>query len=159
MSSPASIKKHPIHPMLVTVPIGLWLFSLVCDIAFKIWGGESWAIVARYTMGGGIVGALLAAVPGLIDYKALRDPQVTKIATAHMTINLVAVALYTANLWMRTRNPNDDQLPPVPFALSIIAVLLLLVSGWLGGEMIYKHGVGVEPQNDTPAEAHAKDRI
>jgi len=159
MSTPASIKKHPVHPMLVTLPIGLWVFSLICDFAFKIWGGQSWEIVARYTMGGGIAGALLAAVPGMIDYKAMRDPHVTKIATAHMTINLIAVALYAVNLWMRIRNADVDLLPPVPFALSIIAVLLIGVSGWLGGTMVYKHGVGVEPQHDTPEEAHAKDRI
>ena len=159
MSSPASVKRHPIHPMLVPLPIGLWVFSLVCDVIFKIWGGTAWATVALYTMGGGIAGALLAAIPGLIDYKGLRDPHVTKMATSHMTINLIVVGLYAVNLWLRLRNQDTDVLPPVPFALSIIGVLLLAVSGWIGGEMIYKHGVGVNPQNDTPQEARDKDRI
>ena len=62
MRTPASIAGHPIHPMLVPIPIGLWVFSLVCDIVFTVGGkNPDWATVALFTMGGGIVGALLAA--------------------------------------------------------------------------------------------------
>ena len=75
MRAPANIAKHPIHPMLVAVPIGLWIFSLTCDLVL-VFGGtsESWAIVARYTMVGGIVGALIAAAPGFIDMLSLPWP-------------------------------------------------------------------------------------
>jgi uncharacterized membrane protein len=145
--------------MLVALPIGLWIFSLVCDLIYKGLGDQIWDTMARYTIGGGIIGALLAAVPGIVDYKSLTDAKVTKIATSHMTINLIVVALYAINLWLRTRNDLGDPLPALPFALSIIAVVLLAISGWLGGEMIYVHGVAVEPQHDTEAEERAKDRI
>ena len=67
MSSPASIKKHPLHPMLVGLPIGLWVFALVCDVMHAVTGNTAWQIVATYCIGGGIVGAILAAIPGLID--------------------------------------------------------------------------------------------
>jgi len=64
MSTPASVKGHPIHPMLVALPIGLWVFSIVCDIVFHAgWGGPTWKVVAWYTIAGGVVGALLSAVP------------------------------------------------------------------------------------------------
>jgi uncharacterized membrane protein len=65
MKTPASIAGHPIHPMLVALPIGLWIFSLVCDLVFAFGGAsENWRLVAVYTLAGGIIGALLAAVPG-----------------------------------------------------------------------------------------------
>jgi uncharacterized membrane protein len=69
MSTPASVARHPLHPILIPLPIGLWVFSLVADLVFLAgWGGATWKAVAWYTMGGGIVGAVLAAVPGLIDF-------------------------------------------------------------------------------------------
>jgi len=67
MASPASIEKHPIHPMLVALPIGLWIFALVCDVVRAAGGTSNWRSVATYCVAAGIVGALLAAVPGLID--------------------------------------------------------------------------------------------
>src|SRR6185295_15598947 len=66
----ASIKKHPLHPMLVPFPIALWIFSLVCDlIVVLVLGGPVWKDVAFYTMAGGFVGALAAAAPGYLDYR------------------------------------------------------------------------------------------
>ena len=68
MRTPASISKHPIHPMLIVFPIGLWIFSLVCDL-IHLGGasGDAWLTVAFYSMVGGVIGALCAAVPGFID--------------------------------------------------------------------------------------------
>ena len=65
MQTPASIARHPIHPMLVPIPIGLWVFSFVCDL-FHAGGAsaQAWTTVAFYTMAGGIIGALLAVLPG-----------------------------------------------------------------------------------------------
>ena len=67
MSTTASFKGHPIHAMLVPLPIGLWTFALVADVMVHLRGGQGWRTVAFYCLGGGIVGALLAAIPGLID--------------------------------------------------------------------------------------------
>lgn len=141
MRTPASIARHPIHPMLVPLPIGLWIFSLVCDLIHA--GGSTnpaWPTVALYTMGGGIVGALLAAVPGLIDLLSL-PPGPRKTAIAHMTINLVVVALYVVNFWLRLPAPEN---PGGLVWLSLLSVALLAVSGWLGGKMVYEHGVAVD---------------
>lgn len=140
MRTPASIAGHPIHPMLVPIPIGLWIFSLVSD--FVAMGGganPAWSTVAFYCMGGGIVGALLAALPGLIDLVSLpAGPRST--ALKHMAINLTVVALYVINFWQRMSAPDK---PGNLVWLSLVSILLLVVSGWLGGKMVYEHGVAV----------------
>jgi len=67
MSTRVTIAGHPIHPMLVTIPIGLWVFSMICDFVFISTDDTRWAVTAYFTLGGGILGALLAALPGLVD--------------------------------------------------------------------------------------------
>jgi uncharacterized membrane protein len=145
MRTPASIAGHPIHPMLVPLPIGLWIFSLVCDLIHA--GGSAnpaWTTVALYTMGGGIVGALLAAVPGLVDLLSL-PPGPRSTAIKHMAINLTVVVLYLINFWMRSKSSGE---PGGWIWLSVIALGLLVISGWLGGKMVYEHGVAVTPGHD-----------
>jgi uncharacterized membrane protein len=147
MSSPASIGKHPIHPMLVAIPIGLWIFSLVSDcIAFFRGGDIFWSNVAFYTMVGGVVGALIAAVPGLIDWLSITNRKAKSIGLWHMLINLTVVGLFAGNIWLRMGNQSESRFP---LALSVIGIILLGISGWLGGEMVFRHGVAVEPQH-TP---------
>src|SRR5206468_12562219 len=103
MVSTASFKGHPLHPILIPLPIGLWIFSIVSDLIFKFgFGGPVWNEVAFYTLGGGIVGALIAALPGFIDLPDLQNPKPNSIAIRHMFINLSAVALYFVNFWLRT---------------------------------------------------------
>ena len=140
MRTPASIAGHPIHPMLVPIPIGLWIFSLVCDLIAA--GGSAnpaWQTVALYTMGGGIVGALLAAVFGFVDLLSL-PARIRPTALAHMGINLTIVVLFAIDAWLRLSGSD-------PVWLSVVAILLLLGSGWLGGKMVYRLGVAV----DVPA--------
>jgi uncharacterized membrane protein len=149
MAGKAAIKGHPIHPMLVAFPVGLWTFSLACDIVYLCFGqGVYWSAAARYSLAAGIVGALLAAVPGLIDLLSLTEAKVKKVAIYHMSINLVAVVVFGADLWLRmTRGPSGD--PPV--LVSVIGIVLILVSGWLGGELVYVHGVAVDRPSGTSA--------
>lgn len=144
MRTPASIARHPIHPMLIVFPLGLWIFSLACDlIGLAGAPGDAWVTVAFFSMVGGLIGALLAAVPGFIDYFFYQGgaPPVKKIATVHMAINLTVVVLYVINIWLRAGNPAPGG---IPVLLSIIGVALLFVSGWLGGQMVHVYGVGVE---------------
>ena len=148
MRTPASIFTHPIHPMLIVFPIGLWIFSLACDL-IRLAGasGDAWSIVALFSMVGGFIGALCAAVPGFIDLLFYKGgaPPVKKIALAHMAINLTVVALYAVNIWLRLNGPtNMSTSMSTPVLLSIIGVALIFVSGWLGGQMVHVYGVGVE---------------
>jgi uncharacterized membrane protein len=156
MASKASIAGHPIHPMLVSIPIGLFVFSLVADLAGRAGAGDAWQTVALYCMGGGIVGALLAAPFGLIDLVSMRDERAKKVGIAHMVINLVIVALYACNFLLRWPSGASDG---TPFVLSVMAILLLLASGWLGGHMVFVHGVAVAAPGDRPVAERRKARI
>ena len=142
MPTPASVGRHPIHPMLVGIPIGLWVFSVVADLVHLAgWGGPVWKEVARYTIAGGIVGALLAAVPGLADLTSISDARVRKVALTHMTVNLITVGLFALSFWLRLSDP----LGGLPVAVSGLGIVLLGLGGWLGGELVFVHGMGVEP--------------
>jgi len=144
MRTPASIAGHPIHPMLVPIAIGCWVLSFAADLICLATGAtQPWQTVAYYAMIGGIVGALAAAVPGLIDLMSLPPGPIKKTALTHMGINLVVVALFVCNAFLRNGNPKDLKLPML---LSAVAVVMLLFSGWLGGKMVFEAGVGV----DTP---------
>ena len=156
MRTPASIAGHPIHPMVVPLAIGGFLLSFIFDIVCLATGQlEPWSTVAYYTMIGGVAGALIAAVFGLVDLLSLPSGSYTKhVALTHMGINLVVVALFAANVWLRHAEHNPGG---TPFILSIVGVLLLVVSGWLGGKMVYEAGVGVDGVG-TPLENKRTDR-
>ena len=152
MRTPTSVAGHPIHPMLVTLPIGLWLFSLVCDVVLITGHNpDLWFTVAYVTMAGGVAGALLAGVVGAIDLAALPRGHTRAVAWAHMTLNLVVTALYVLNLWLRT-GPLESMV--VPLLLSLVAVIILGISGWLGGELVHVHLVGID--TDEPARRAAR---
>src|SRR4051794_31438065 len=111
MRTPANVARHPIHPMLVPIPIGLWIFSLVCDLVYAFgWGGDVWRTVAFYNMVAGVIGALIAAIPGLIDMLSL-PARPKRTAMVHMALNLTIVALYVVNIVVRTGNPDRYTLP------------------------------------------------
>jgi uncharacterized membrane protein len=154
MASPASIGKHPIHPMLVAFPIGLFVVAFLCDIGLLVTHDPTYGTVAFYTIAAGVVGALLAALPGFIDYLSLKDRKVKELGTWHMLINLSVVALFAINWYLRTKAglALTGGSTMIPFALSLLGTVMLGVSGWLGGEMVYVHGVAVEPQRDTRIE-------
>jgi len=146
MRTTASIAGHPIHPMLVPIAIGGFVLSLAFDFVCMSKGGvQPWPTLALYTMIGGILGALAAAIPGLIDLLSLPPGGIKKTALTHMAINLTVVALYVGNAWMRFVNPENLR---TPFTLSIVAIFLLLISGWLGGKLVFVGGVG----SNTPGE-------
>lgn len=148
MRTPASIKGHPIHALLVAIPIGLWVCSMACDaIALANNGGFGWERAAFYAVGGGIIGALVAAVPGLVDLFSLRGP-VQRIGLWHMAVNLVSVGLFGVSFWMRMQaGPESMAIGPVVF--SGLGLAAILVGGWLGGEMVYVHRVGVSEARVT----------
>ena len=142
MTTPASSAKHPIHPMLVALPMGLWIFSLVADIFTAAGAADVWKDVAAYTMGGGVAGALIAAVPGLVDFFSLKETGTRRLAVYHMIINLAATVIFAVNLYWRFAQPQHGLLP---VGLSIAGLVLIGAGGWLGGELVYGRGVGVKP--------------
>ena len=144
MKTPASIAGHPIHPMLVPIAIGGFVLSFAFDLVSLATGnGNPWNLLAYYTMIGGILGALAAAIPGLIDLLSLPPGYTKGVAVKHMLINLTVVAIYVFNAYLRSGNPQSLKLPMI---LSVVTVLMLLVSGWLGGKMVFEAGVGVSTE-------------
>lgn len=137
MTTRASIANHPLHAALVGIPIGLFVFSLVADVAFLVTGDARWDTAADFTLAGGLIGALIAAVPGFIDYFGLTDPRARRTATAHMILNLLIVVVVALNVWLRF---NRD-MTVFPVLLSAATVLALVVSGYLGGQLVHVHGV------------------
>src|SRR5438094_647922 len=138
MRTPATIKHHPLHPILVTFPIALWIFSLAADIIrFANWGpADVWRDVAFYSMAGGIIGALLAALPGLIDLLSLTDPKLKRIGIIHMVLNLIVVAIFVVDWCMRLTQAVDSTLPMI---LSVFGVVLLFIAGWLGADLVHEY--------------------
>jgi uncharacterized membrane protein len=158
MRTPASIGNHPIHPMLIVFPVGLLIFSLACDLVALVRDApQPWTTVAFYTMAGGVVGALAAAIPGLVDLLSLPPGKLRRIGLAHMSINLVVVVLFAVNVWLRY---GGHEVSGLPLALSVAGVVLLAVSGWLGAELVHTHRVGVADEEtgiaSTPG-SHALD--
>lgn len=139
--STAKIGGHPIHPMLVPFPIVCFVGAFATDIAFMARAEPAWATASNWLLGVGIGMALLAATAGFIDF--FGDPLVRGHGDAvkHMIANISAVALEATNLVIRLGNP--DAIGSTGIYMSGIAVLILLYSGWKGGELVFRHGVGV----------------
>lgn len=146
MRTPASIAGHPVHPMLVPIAIGGFVISFAADLICMVTGNATpWNMLAYYTMIGGILGALAAAVPGFIDFLSLPAGPVKSTGLAHMGINLTVVVIYIVNAWLRHGDPQNLKLPMI---LSVVTVLMLLVSGWLGGKLVFEHGVAVDTSRE-----------
>jgi uncharacterized membrane protein len=155
MSTRVTVAGHPIHPMLVTIPIGLWVFSLICDFVFIYTGDARWEVTAYFTLGAGIVGALIAALPGLLDLLGLRDARALRIGTFHLVLNLAIVAAQAANFWLRLQDEGSAEV--VPRAISMVTVAALIVSGWLGGHLV--HVLGVTQPQDAEELARHHDQL
>src|SRR5215471_4302344 len=160
MASPASIGKHPVHPMIVPFPIALWIFSLVADVIYLWRGNPVWKdYISFYALLGGILGAAVAAVPGFIDWLSIGDRQTKKLADWHARLNVIALLIFIANFYLRTASGTRwiGADLTVPLLLSMLGIVLIKISGWLGGEMVYVHGVAVDsggvakPQATQPA--------
>jgi uncharacterized membrane protein len=139
---------HPFHSLLVTVPIGTWIGALIFDIARAAGADHGYRDAAGWLILIGLIVAVLAAILGLMDLSRLRSgTKAQRVALTHMTINLVVVVLFVVNLIVRV---NTDGIAG-PLTLDIIAVVLLGVSGYLGGELAYRYGVRVADEETQRA--------
>ena len=150
--STASLGGHPIHPMLIPFPIASFVGALVTDIAYIRSGWAMWPYFSSWLIGAGIITALLAALFGFIDFFGERRIRDLRVAWLHMGGNLLVVLLSIANFVVHMRDGAMAVFGP-GITLSAIVVLLLVATGWLGGQMVYRHGVAVRPiDEDRPRE-------
>lgn len=119
--------RPPVHPLLAAIPVGLWIVSLFCDLLY-LGGAEAalWSPLALYTLVGGLVVALAAAVPRFKEF-----------GLAHVPVNLIVVSLYAVNLWLRL---GDSPNTGFAIVLSVIGVGLLALSSWLGRARVRVQG-------------------
>jgi len=138
--STAQIGGHPIHPMLVQFPIVCFIGVLVTDIVFINNQNPGWATASRYLLVIGLVMAALAALAGLTDFFGDKRIQGAD-AIKHALANVTAVVLELVNLILRLHS--NAPIARIGIILSVIVVLILLYSGWKGGALVFRHGIGV----------------
>ncbi len=146
MPSKANIAGHPIHPILVGFPIGLWTTSLAVDIWSYFEVNITWVVLSKSLIAFGCIGAAAAAVPGIIDWLAIKEQPVKKIADWHARLNIIVLVLFIINLYFRTHAGAHlvGHRLIIPFLMSVVGVGLIAISGWLGGELVFRYGVGRE---------------
>ncbi|HEY0478421.1 MAG TPA: DUF2231 domain-containing protein [Kofleriaceae bacterium] len=143
MNAKAKLFGHPIHQMLIVFPLGLLATSVVFDIVYQVTRNSRWADIAYIMIASGIIGGLVAAVFGLIDWLAI--PQATRakrIGALHGIGNVVVVALFAVSWLLRYRHPTTPG--TASLILSIAGVAIALVTAWLGGELVDRLAVGVD---------------
>jgi uncharacterized membrane protein len=155
MESRAKLLGHPIHPMLIVLPLGLFIGAVVFD-GIALWrGSATMAAVGYWNIAGGILGGLLAAVFGLIDWLAIPEgTRAKRIGLMHAASNVVAIVCFAAAWWMRYNGSSLFQTKGL-YSLEVIGLLLGALGGWLGGELVDRLGVGV----DSGANLNAPNSI
>jgi uncharacterized membrane protein len=144
MESRVKLAGHPVHPTLVVLPLGLLSIGVAFDIVYLATNDSTFADVAFWDIGAGVVGGLLAAVFGLIDWLAIpKDTRAKRLGLWHGGGNVVIVLLFIVS-WI-LRLPKHAYAPDMlPFLLGLVAVASALVTAWLGGELVYRLGVAVD---------------
>jgi uncharacterized membrane protein len=132
--------------MLIPFPIALLVATFACDVAFWSTANGFWADAAFWSLTAALVTALIAAGAGFMDFFGNDRIRAIPDAWHHMIGNLLAVALAGVNLWLRYAGDPAQAVLPWGLALSAVVVLLLLYTGWKGGELVYRHRVGVQPE-------------
>ncbi len=138
----AQIARHPIHVMLVPVPITCFVGALITDITYYFTAEMMWADFSAWLLTVGLIVGVLAAIAGLIDFAGSRGIRSLPPAWPHVLGNIAVLVIAFFNMLIHTRDAWTSVVP-TGIILSIITVLILPVTGWLGWSMVYRHGVGV----------------
>jgi uncharacterized membrane protein len=142
VESTAAIARHPIHPMLVPLPIGLLIAALGSDIGFWFTGDAFWARASLWLIGAGLLTGIAAAAAGLTDFLTIPRVREYRAAWIHLIGN-VAVIVLSAMSWLLRLPDASEAVLPGGILLSAIVAAILGVTGWYGGELSYRHRVGV----------------
>lgn len=140
--STAKLFGHPLHPMVVPIPMVCFIGALLTDLAYVGSANVMWSNFSIWLITFGLIGAGLAAVTGIIDYAGDRRVRAARPATPHMILNLSVFVIELFNAFIHSRD-GWTSVVPTGLTLSILSVVLLAVSAWLGGSLVYKHRVGV----------------
>lgn len=155
MKGKANFLGHPIHPMLVALPLGLLPAAVVCDIVYLVTHRGFWGEMAYWLIAGGIVGGVLAGIFGFIDWLSIpARTRAKRIGLLHAVLNLVVLGVFAVSWVMRREDPAA---PPFTAALlGALALVVSFVSAWLGGELIYRLSIGVDREAHPDAASSLK---
>ena len=143
MEARAKLLGHPIHQMLIVLPLGLLSGAVVFDVVNLLIAGNSWGIVSFWLIAAGVVSGLIAALFGLIDYmKIPRGTRAKRIGMFHGAGNVVVIGFFGLSLFLRLEAVSEPL--PIAYALSFLGGGLAMITGWLGGELVNRLGVGVD---------------
>lgn len=157
MESRAKLFGHPIHQMLIVFPLGLLAMALIFDIIHLVGGNGYWSEIAYWMIAAGVISGLVAAPFGLIDWLAIPAGTRAKwIGALHGGGNLVVVVLYAASWLMRRGAPQEPVM--MAYALSFAGGVIALFTGWLGGELVDRLAVGVDPGAHVDAPSSLSSR-
>ena len=132
---------QPLHAVLTDIPIGAWTATVACDAIASLTGSAAIDTAADATVMIGLVGATGAAITGMNDWSGVDKPAARRIGAVHALLNIAATGLFVGSLCARRKDARA-----AGRALSVLGYLLVGVSGHLGGNMVYEHGVGVGKQ-------------
>ncbi len=140
--SSANLMGHPLHPILITLPIGFFIATFLFDVIFWWTRTEMWATAALWLLGAGLIAAALAATAGLIDF--IGDARIRQINDAwhHAIGNVILVLVQAFSFYWRYRY-GSSAVVPLGLSFSLIAVLIMAFTGWKGGELVFRHRVAV----------------
>jgi uncharacterized membrane protein len=157
MESRAKLFGHPIHQMLIVFPLGLLATSFIFDIVYLSTDNPRWADISFWMMGSGIAGGLIAAIFGLVDFLAIPSgTRAKRIGALHGIGNVIVVGLFAASWIVRYDVPMVPELGAI--VLSALGVSLALFTGWLGGELVDRLAVGVDPGAHVDAPSSLSKR-
>lgn len=153
--STAAIRGHPLHPVFVPIPIGLLVAAFATDVAFVTTDDAFWARASYWLLMGGLLTGVIAAFVGAIDLISLQRARTMGIAWAHAIGNVVVLAVTFLNYYTRIGHADT---PPVPqgVILSGFVLATLVITAWLGGEIVFRHGIavsreiGIGHETDSP---------
>jgi uncharacterized membrane protein len=146
MESKASIKGHPVHPMLIPFPIALWATSFIVDILFYFTRHPTLLVISKFMLAAGCIAAVVAAIFGLIDWWTIESGPVKRVADWHARLNFGALVVFAVSLFLRMGSYSHlvGRRLTIPFLLSLLGVIMICISGWLGGELVFRYGLGVK---------------
>ena len=144
MESRIKVLGHPLHPMLIVLPLGLLSMAVIFDIVQLLTRNSSFSIAAYWNIVAGVLTGLLAAAAGLRDRIAIPGGTRAKtVGALHGLGNLIVVVLFAASWWMR-RDSVDYVPDTLAFFLGLVAFAIAGFTGWLGGELVYRLRVAVD---------------
>jgi len=143
----ARIAGNPIHAMLVPLPIGCFVLTLLSDVVYWMTASMQWANMSAWLLTVGLVMALFAVIAGLVDFLGERRIRRLPEVYIHAIGNGLALLLAIANAFIHSRDAYTS-VAPTGLTLSALTVLILAVTNWMGRRLVYRHRVGVRPEAD-----------